>query len=319
MALLNSQTIFNLLITLIIGAALYYYIRYKFRVLELTQREQAKVLQRVIMSMNGHNGYTQGNVQNINDGMGGTCGRFDLSDINNDIERFKQVNSGELIDVSDEDESDSESEDNSSDSDRDSETDNDSESGSESDNDEEESQSTKKIIIGGNIESQTIEHLSGPDIKVIELSHPLFPSQNGNDEVEELEDDDEDEDEDEQDDDEDTNDEDSSDNGNVDNTNNIEEVTNTLTEVEHLENLENTEHNLTTLDENVNTEIDEISIKTIFKNKDTDTQAHQDLNGMNVQSLRQLYKQRLSDEGKNMSETAINKLTKKELIKNLQQ
>ena len=54
MSLFNSQTIFSLLITLLIGVALYYYIKYKYRVLELTQREQAKILQSVIMSMNSY-------------------------------------------------------------------------------------------------------------------------------------------------------------------------------------------------------------------------------------------------------------------------
>ena len=38
---------------------------------------------------------------------------------------------------------------------------------------------------------------------------------------------------------------------------------------------------------------------------------------MNVQSLRQLLKSKLTSEGTNMSEASINKLTKKELIKQL--
>ncbi len=111
MALLNTQTIFNLLITLIVGAALYYYIRYKFRVLELTQREHAKVLQSVIMSMNNTQGHG-GPSQYVNDMRAVGVGGHVLSDINQDIERFKQVNSEELIDVSDddEDEDDSDSE-----------------------------------------------------------------------------------------------------------------------------------------------------------------------------------------------------------------
>ena len=126
------------------------------------------------------------------------------------------------------------------------------------------------------------------------------------------------------DDDEDDEDDDSSENGNGDgngdgnsnNTANIEEVTSTLNGVEYLEILDNAEHKLKT---DAADETDEISIKTVFKNKESDTHAHNDFNGMNVQSLRQLYKQRLLTEGKNMSEAAIGKLTKKELIKNLQQ
>jgi len=299
MAFLNTQTIFNLFITLIVAAALYYYIKYKFRVLELTQREQAKVLQSVIMTMNNTQGYG-GHGQYSNDmragGVGGHMLSGDLSDINQDIERFKRVNNEELIDVSDDDEDEDDSDSDSGSSDGDSE------SGSSDSESDEESHNTKKIIIGGNIESQTIEHLTGPDVKVIELSHPLYPSQNGNDE-----------------DDEDDEDDDSSENGNGNNTANIEEVTSTLNGVEYLENLGTAEHKLKTDAADAADETDEISIKAVFKNKESDTHTHNDFNGMNVQSLRQLYKQRLLTEGKNMSEAAIGKLTKKELIKNLQQ
>ena len=315
MAFLNTQTIFNLFITLIVAAALYYYIKYKFRVLELTQREHAKVLQSVIMSMNNTQGYG-GPGQYSNDmragGVGGHMLSGDLSDINQDIERFKQVNNEELIDVSDDDEDEDDSDSDSGSSDGDSE------SGSSDSESDEESHNTKKIIIGGNIESQTIEHLTGPDVKVIELSHPLYPSQNGNNEHDE--DDDDVDDDDVDDDDEDDEDDDSSENGNGsgngNNTANIEEVTSTLNGVEYLENLGTAEHKLKT---DAADETDEISIKAVFKNKESDTHAHNDFNGMNVQSLRQLYKQRLLTEGKNMSEAAIGKLTKKELIKNLQQ
>lgn len=320
MAFLNTQTIFNLFITLIVGAALYYYIKYKFRVLELTQREHAKVLQSVIMSMNNTQGYG-GPSQYGNDmragGVGGHMLSGDLSDINQDIERFKQVNNEELIDVSDDDEDEDDSDSDSGSSDGDSE------SGSSDSENDEESHNTKKIIIGGNIESQTIEHLTGPDVKVIELSHPLYPSQNGNNEDDE--DDDDVDDDDVDDDDEDDEDDDSSENGNGNNTANIEEVTSTLNGVEYLEILDNDEHKLKT--DAADTadaadaadETDEISIKTVFKNKESNIHSHNDFNGMNVQSLRQLYKQQLLTEGKNMSEAAINKLTKKDLIKNLQQ
>ena len=318
MALFNNQIIFNLLITLVVGAALYYYIKYKCRVLELTQREHAKVLQSVIMSMNN----PRCQVRNINDicAGGGVCSLDELPDINQDIERYKQVNNSELIDVSDEsDDSDDD------DSESDSGSDSDGDSGSESD--DEESYNTKKIIIGGNIESQTIEHLTGPDVKVIELSHPLYPSHNenavddedeGNSEADNDDDDDDDDDDDNDDnDDNEDNDDNGSDNNNTNNMGSLEEVTSVVNGVEYLENLETTEHKLNTSDDNGNLKTDEISIKTIFKSNVSDT--HQDFNVMNVQSLRQHYKQRLLIEGKNMSEAAINKLTKKELIKNLQQ
>jgi hypothetical protein len=327
MALFNNQIIFNLLITLVVGAALYYYIKYKCRVLELTQREHAKVLQSVIMSMNN----PRCQVRNINDMSGGcgVCSLDELPDINQDIERYKQVNNSELIDVSDDgDDSDDDSE-----SDSGSGSDSDGDSGSESD--DEESYNTKKIIIGGNIESQTIEHLTGPDVKVIELSHPLYPSHNENvvdneDEGDSEADNDDDDDNDDEDDDDDNDDnddndehndnnddDDGSDNNNINNMGSLEEVTSVVNGVEYLENLETVEPKLTTSDDNGNLKTDEISVKTIFKSNVSDT--HQDFNGMNVQSLRQHYKQRLLIEGKNINEAAINKLTKKELIKNLQQ
>jgi hypothetical protein len=314
MALFNNQTIFNLLITLVIGAALYYYIKYKFRVLELTQREHAKVLQSVIMSMNNPRCY----VQNINDmRAGGVCSLEELPDINQDIDRFKEVNNSELIDVSDDDHDDDDSDSDSGSSDSGS-----SDSGSESD--DEESYNTKKIIIGGNIESQTIEHLTGPDVKVIELSHPLYPSHNedvvdNEDEGDSEADNDDDDDDEDDDDDDDENDDDSSDNTNTNtntNTNmgSLEEVASGVNNIEYLEKLDNADHKLKT---DAADETDEISIKTIFKSNISET--HQEFNGMNVQSLRQLYKQRLSSDEKNISEAAINKLTKKDLIRNLQQ
>jgi len=314
MALFNTQTIFNLFITIIIGAALYYYIRFKFRVLELTQREHAKVLQSVIMSMNN----PRGQLQHLNEMNAGEMpGYGELSNINQDNERVKQVNRGELIDVSDDD-SDTDSSGSGSGS-----SESDSGSDAEEEYEEEPDHNTKKIIIGGNIESQTIEHLTGPDIKVIELSHPLYPSQNvdnkdnedneDNDDDDEVDDDDEDDDE----------DEDSSENGNGtgDNTLNSHEVTSAVSQVDYLENCDNTEDKINgnVGDESGNIEAEEITIKTVFKTKESDSHAHNDFNGMNVQSLRQLYKQKLTTEGKNMSEAAIGKLTKKELIKNLQQ
>ena len=61
--------------------------------------------------------------------------------------------------------------------------------------------------------------------------------------------------------------------------------------------------------------LDNISVKTVFKTKDSET--HSDYNSMNVQSLRQLLRNKLSSEGAHMSEASINKLTKKDLIKQL--
>ena len=69
----------------------------------------------------------------------------------------------------------------------------------------------------------------------------------------------------------------------------------------------------------VDNSLDNLSVKTVFKTKDNnkESETHSDYNSMNVQSLRQLLKNKLSIEGSHMSEASINKLTKKDLIKNL--
>jgi hypothetical protein len=61
---------------------------------------------------------------------------------------------------------------------------------------------------------------------------------------------------------------------------------------------------------------DTTEIKTIFK---ADKQQHTDYNSMNVQTLKQHLKTKLSADGLQYNETAINKLNKKELIKHLTQ
>ena len=314
MALLNNQTIFNLLITLIIGAALYYYIKYKFRVLELTQREHAKVLQSVIMSMN--NTPSSGSLQRYNST--NASGMNELPDIGEDINRFNNINGDELINVSDDDDSEEEDDSESgSDSDggSDSDSDGSSDGGSDGDDDEHPSNSveydsynTKKIIIGGNVESQMIEHLTGPDVKVIELSHPLYPSHDNGEDDNNDEDDDEDDDDD--DDDEDSNDDNENDNDNGSNNVNGTEYLEKYKE----DDIKNNAANVAT---EANVEDSNFSITAVFKPKESDT--NPDLNSMNVQGLRQLLKQRLASDGKQMSETSINKLAKKDLIKQLHQ
>jgi hypothetical protein len=65
----------------------------------------------------------------------------------------------------------------------------------------------------------------------------------------------------------------------------------------------------------VDNSLDNLSVKTVFKNKDSEK--HPDYNTMNAQSLRQLLKNKLISDGSPMSESSIHKLTKKELIKQL--
>jgi hypothetical protein len=71
----------------------------------------------------------------------------------------------------------------------------------------------------------------------------------------------------------------------------------------------------------VDNSLDNLLVKAVFKNKENkeskDSETHTDYNSMNVQSLRQLLKNKLASDGSNMSESSINKLTKKDLIKNL--
>ena len=55
MSLFNSQTIFSILFTILVGFIIYYFTSYKHRMLEYTVKEQAKLLQSVIMSMNTNN------------------------------------------------------------------------------------------------------------------------------------------------------------------------------------------------------------------------------------------------------------------------
>ena len=328
MSLFNSQTIFSILITLLIGVGLYYYVKYKFRILELTQREQAKVLQSVIMAMNNNN-------QNMTNTFQNKSQEEIISDaVTHDTNRFRQVNSNsELIDVSDDSESESDS-DSESGSESDSESECDGEHGEEhleehdvTDN------TTRKILFTGNNESHIVEHLDGPDVKVIELTNPLYPKNssegynnkdNGEDESEEEDEDDDVEDDDVEDSDSESlssdldgphessgghenhenheNHEICEIKGNVDMT----EVNNQIIELE-TDNISDVI--------SVDNSLDNISVKTVFKTKDSET--HSEYSSMNVQSLRQLLKNKMSSEGAHMSEASINKLTKKDLIKHL--
>jgi hypothetical protein len=313
MSLFNSQTIFSLFITLLIGFALYYYIKYKYRVLELTQREQAKVLQSVIMAMNNNNQNIMNIVQNRSQ-------EEIVSDaVNEDSNRFRQVNSNnELIDVSDD--SGSESSDDSDDSD---DSDESSES-SESDQGEEQHEeqevcdnTTRKILFTGNNDPHVVEHLDGPDIKVIELTHPLY-TKNGGEEYRDDDGDDVDEDEDEDEDEDSDSDSISSD---LDGPHepSVKHEKDEIHEIHEIheikENVVISEINNNQIDLETDNSLDNISVKAVFKTKDYET--HSDYNSMNVQSLRQHLRNKLSSEGSLMSEASINKLTKRDLIKHL--
>ena len=302
MSLFNSQTIFSLFITLLVGFALYYYIKYKYRVLELTQREQAKVLQSVIMAMNNNNQNIMNIVQNRSQ-------EEVVSDaVNEDINRFHHVNSSnELIDVSVDSGSES-SDDSDESSDSESECDQGEEQGEEQevcDN------TTRKILFTGNNDSHVVEHLDGPDVKVIELTHPLYPKNSG----EEYRDEDDDDDEEDGDEDEDSDSESVS--SDLDGPHEPHElkVRHEKDEVHEIkENVVISEIN-NQIDLETDNSLDNISVKAVFKTKDSEI--HSDYNSMNVQSLRQLLRNKLSSEGSHMSEASINKLTKRDLIKHL--
>jgi hypothetical protein len=347
MSLFNSQTIFSLLFTLLVGVALYYYIRYKCRILELNVREQAKVLQSVIMNMNTNTN----NNENITSMVQNRSQEEIISDsINQDMNRFRQVNSKtELIEVSDDDDSESSggSSDSESSSDSDSESSS-SDSDSEGECEDEGEQGvelidngTRKILFTDSNESRVVEHLNGPDVKVIELSHPLY-SKNSNEEYTNTDhtngnenngDDEDDEDDEDDGDDEDEEDEDSDSESLQSAEHDIDCNTNGGTYLNEIHEIhEIKENNVTNEVKNeIHLETDTISednslnnlsVKTIFKVKDNkdnkEDDAQCDYNSMNVTSLRQRVRSKLSADGKPiMSEASVNKLTKKELIKHL--
>ena len=312
MSLFHSQTIFNILITLIICSAMFIFFRFKLRVLEVSQREQAKVLQSLVMSM--RNGGHQRNAVSEDEIMkhvqmqmqqGGAGAGANAGGPSN-----QNRHPSDLIDVSDDDDDD---EDDESESSSDSEEDDSDSSSSEDEkeeNDENHENTTKKIIFnnGGALDTHAhpIEHLTGDDIKVIELTEPLYAvgasskHDNGNN----VSDDDEQEDDNEDDDNEDMSDDDND---------NDDEETSDDTEVKVQELPSHEQHLETSI-------IDTTEIKTIFKaDKQQQQQQHTDYNSMNVQTLKQHLKTKLTAEGMHYNETAINKLNKKELIKHLTQ
>ena len=308
---------------------MFLFFRAKMRILEISQREQAKVLQSLVISMRngGHprqdmvsddeimkHVQMQMQLQQGGAGAGVGAGAGNQNRHTND-----------LIDVSDDEEDDDDESESSSSSSSDSEDDEtDSEEEDNEDNEENEDNhenTTKKIIFNNSgtldIHSHTLEHLTGDDIKVIELSEPLYAVGGGNvsgtkdlnhHDTNDVSDDDGDDDDDDDNnntsDDDDDDDEETSDDTEV----KIEELPNhaslSLHQEQHLE---------TSV-----TDINTIEIKTIFK-ADKQPQQHADYNSMNVQTLKQHLKTKLSADGLQYNETAINKLNKKELIKHLTQ
>ena len=327
MSLFHSQTIFNILITLIICSAMFLFFRAKMRILEISQREQAKVLQSLVISMRNGGGHSrqdmvsddeimkhvQMQMQMQQGGAGAGAGAGNQNRHTND-----------LIDVSDDDDDD-ESESSSSSDSEDDETDSEED---EEENEENHENTTKKIIFnnGGALDTHahTIEHLIGDDIKVIELTEPLYAVGGGNvsgsgskHDTNDVSDDDGDDD-----DNEDMSDDDNDDDVNDDDDDDEETSDNTEVKIEELPNHASLSlHQAQHLETSV-TDINTIEIKTIFKadkQQQQSQQQHADYNSMNVQTLKQHLKTKLSADGMHYNETAINKLNKKELIKHLTQ
>jgi hypothetical protein len=289
---------------------MFIFFRFKLRVLEVSQREQAKVLQSLVMSM--RNGGHQRNMVSEDEIMkhvqmqmqqGGVGAGANAGGPSN-----QNRHPNDLIDVSDDDDNDDD--DDESESSSDSEDDDTDSSSSEDENEENHENTTKKIIFnnGGALDTHahTIEHLTGDDIKVIELTEPLYAvgagskHDNGNN----VSDDDEQEDDNEDDDNEDMSDDDND---------NDDEETSDDTEVKVQELPSHEQQHLET------STIDTTEIKTIFKADKQQQQQQTDYNSMNVQTLKQHLKTKLTAEGMHYNETAINKLNKKELIKHLTQ
>lgn len=339
MSLLNSQTIFNILITLIICSAMFIFFRFKLRVLEISQTEQAKVLQSLVMSMRNGGHHRNIDMESSEEAMkhrqrqmqmqmqmqqnGGIGGSGGSGGSGGGVNQHNHAN--DLINVSDEEGDDDEDEDDESESSSDS--DDDSDSSLEDDNEETHDNTTKKIIFNNNgtLDAHThpIEHLTGDDIKVIELTEPLYAvgggggnvsgagagSKHDTNDVSDDDDNDGDDDDNEDMSDDDNDDEETSDDTEV----KIEELPNhaSLSLQQELPSHEHEQHLETSV-----TDITEI--KTIFK-ADKQQQQHIDYNSMNAQALKQHLKTKLSADGIQYNETAINKLGKKELIKHLTQ
>jgi hypothetical protein len=280
--------------------------KYKFRILELTQREHAKVLQSVIMSMNTNN--SGRGVANQSGGEYISMGN--LQNLEEDMNRFNEINKNELIDVSDEDES--EDEDSETDSSESSESCDDSSDDSSDDEVDEidensnvhNNNNTKKIVITNNHDSHKVEHLTGSDIKVIELTHPLYPNNETVEDKTEYNEDDDDDDE--------CQDESESESDSESSAENEDESHEIKDTVEQKQ--EQTLEECTNMA--IDNSLDNISVTTVFKNKNNDTSV--DYNGMTVLALRQMLKTKFVSEGNHMSESSINKLSKKDLIKMLQ-
>ena len=106
----------------------------------------------------------------------------------------------------------------------------------------------------------------------------------------------------------------------INNEESINNVSEEVVQVQESENIQIQEQNISQEQhlETSATDINTIEIKTIFK-ADKPQQQHTDYNSMNVQTLKQHLKTKLSADGLQYNETAINKLNKKELIKHLTQ
>ena len=336
MSLFNSQTIFIILITLIICSAMFIFFRFKLRVLEISQIEQAKVLQSLVMNIRsgGHprnmvsddevmkHVQMEMQMQMQHGGMGANAG--------GSSNQTRHPN--DLIDVSDDDDEDDDESESSSDSEED-DSDSDSSSSSEDENEENHENTTKKIIFnnGGALDTHahSIEHLTGDDIKVIELTEPLYPvggSAHGSKDLNHPHDtnDVSDDDGDDDDDNEDMSDDDDDDDN--DNDNDDEETGNdTEVKIEELPSHASLSLPLQHEEEQhlETSTIDTTEIKTIFKankqQQQQQQQQHTDYHSMNAQTLKQHLKTKLSADGTQYNEAAINKLNKKELIKHLTQ
>ena len=337
MSLFNSQTIFIILITLIICSAMFIFFRFKLRVLEISQIEQAKVLQSLVMNI--RSGGHPRNVVSDDEVMKHVQMEMQMQMQHGGVGANAGGSSNQtrhptdLIDVSDDDEDDDDDESESSSDSEEDDSDSESSSSSEDENEENHENTTKKIIFnnGGALDTHAhnIEHLTGDDIKVIELTEPLYPvggsalgskDLNHQHDTNDVSDDDDN-------DDNDDDDEDMSDDDNDNDNDNDDEETGNDTEVK-IEELPN--HASLSLplqqqqQQHLETStIDTTEIKTIFKadkqQQQQQQQQHTDYNSMNAQTLKQHLKTKLSADGTQYNEAAINKLNKKELIKHLTQ
>jgi len=354
MSLLSIQFLINLLIIIVISAGLFFYVRQRFQILEHSQMEQAKILQSIIGTVqrnqlnlaklfSNRNHIPMNGNMDINE-CEYNSNEDNLHDYNcNDGDKCRR-NVNNLIEVSEDDDEES---DNNSSCNSDEETDSsDSDSSSQSDDssdndddDDDDSQPKHKIIdISNALEHHNIiEHINGNDIKVVELDSNALTLKSHKEDNNESDDNNDNEDESQDDSSEDDSEDESSSESNHSTSDNeehdieiqdiqIESLPEIDIEVHKLQHdvvvendnvISNNTHNDDKNDEkNDEKNENESNVKSDSHSLDNNLDQYKDvpLKNVPVTILRQMLKNKPKQPGQRLSDSAINKMSKKELI-----